>query len=34
MIVSSGGELITFDRHFEAVPELTWTHVAEMRIPK
>lgn len=24
----SGGELITFDRHFEAVPGLTWAHVA------
>jgi tRNA(fMet)-specific endonuclease VapC len=23
----SGGELITFDRHFEAVPGLTWTLV-------
>jgi tRNA(fMet)-specific endonuclease VapC len=23
----SGGELITFDRHFEAVPGLTWTHL-------
>ena len=24
----SGGELLTFDKHFEAVPGLTWTHVS------
>ena len=24
----SGAELVTFDKHFEAVPGLAWTHVA------
>ena len=24
----SGGELVTFDRHFEAVPGMTWLHIS------
>lgn len=29
-VLESGAELITFDRHFEAVAGLTWTHVSSL----